>query len=251
MELNWSTFALEIINFLVLLWILKRFLYKPVLAMIDRRRVGIEQTQRNAHTLRADAEALSEQYRNRLVVWEQERAAARQQLQQELDQERARLMEALQTDLEQEREKARVVEQRRLEEAMRSNQEAALLQGTQFTARLLSRFAGPEVEARLIDLAVEKMSSLPTKDLDTVRSAWSGAQVPVKVFTAYDLDSVQRQALEDALRFLVNDTIQCQFEQQNALIAGLRISIGPWILHANLQDELKSFAESAYEPGRP
>jgi len=44
LELSWSTFLLEIINFLVLVWILKHFLYKPVLDVIARRRSGIEKT---------------------------------------------------------------------------------------------------------------------------------------------------------------------------------------------------------------
>jgi F-type H+-transporting ATPase subunit b len=42
MELDWTTFALEIINFLALIWILKRFLYRPVLATLGQRRAGIE-----------------------------------------------------------------------------------------------------------------------------------------------------------------------------------------------------------------
>ena len=54
MELNWSTFVLEILNFLVLVWILKRFLYKPVLAVIARRREGIEKSLAEARSLHED-----------------------------------------------------------------------------------------------------------------------------------------------------------------------------------------------------
>jgi len=42
MELNWSTFLLEIINFLILVWILKHFFYKPILDVIAHRRADIE-----------------------------------------------------------------------------------------------------------------------------------------------------------------------------------------------------------------
>ena len=42
MEVDWTTFALEIINFLILVWILKRFFYHPVLDIIARRRICIE-----------------------------------------------------------------------------------------------------------------------------------------------------------------------------------------------------------------
>ena len=51
MELSWSTFILEAINFLVLVWILKRFLYKPVLDVIERRKAGIEKIQADAKAL--------------------------------------------------------------------------------------------------------------------------------------------------------------------------------------------------------
>ena len=44
MQLDWSTFILEILNFLILVWILKRFLYKPILTMIAERKAAIEQT---------------------------------------------------------------------------------------------------------------------------------------------------------------------------------------------------------------
>ena len=37
MQIDWTTLVLEIINFLVLVWILKRFLYKPVMEAIAAR----------------------------------------------------------------------------------------------------------------------------------------------------------------------------------------------------------------------
>ncbi|WP_054775053.1 hypothetical protein [Methylogaea oryzae] len=44
MELDWSTIALEIVNFLILVWLLKRLLYKPVQDIIAQRRAAIEAT---------------------------------------------------------------------------------------------------------------------------------------------------------------------------------------------------------------
>lgn len=41
MDFDWTTFILEIINFLILIWILKHFLYRPVLKVISERRSGI------------------------------------------------------------------------------------------------------------------------------------------------------------------------------------------------------------------
>ena len=87
MELNWSTFLLEIINFLVLVWILKHFLYKPILDVIARRRAGIEDRLAKAQQLHDEADTLKAEYENRLVDWEHERQQARVTLAQELNEE--------------------------------------------------------------------------------------------------------------------------------------------------------------------
>ena len=90
LELNWSTFLLEIINFLILIWILKYFFYKPVLNVIAHRRRNIEKSLNDANTLHGDAEALRTRYENRLSEWEKERQAAHMSLDKEIETERAR-----------------------------------------------------------------------------------------------------------------------------------------------------------------
>ena len=75
MELDWSTFILEIINFLVLVWLLKRFFYKPVLNVINRRREQIQKKISDAEGVRHEAESLKSDYENRLAGWEDEKAA--------------------------------------------------------------------------------------------------------------------------------------------------------------------------------
>ncbi|MFM8331458.1 MAG: F0F1 ATP synthase subunit B, partial [Candidatus Methylumidiphilus sp.] len=94
-EINPSTFLLEILNFLVLLWILKRFLYRPVLDTVARRQAAIAQTLAAAQTMQTEAQALQAQYENRLSQWGAERDAARASLRQEIAVERERLRAAL------------------------------------------------------------------------------------------------------------------------------------------------------------
>jgi len=84
MQLDWSTLALEILNFLVLVWLLQRFLYRPILKVVTARQVAIEATTQCAHETQEKAAALQAQYESRLQTWEQERAKARADLQEEL-----------------------------------------------------------------------------------------------------------------------------------------------------------------------
>ena len=57
----------------------------------------------------------------------------------------------------------------------------------------------------------------------------------------------QRQRLKHVLSPFISQNIPLQFEQNSELMAGVRISIGGWVLGANLQDELKGFMELSHD----
>jgi F-type H+-transporting ATPase subunit b len=249
MELNWSTFLLEILNFLVLLWILKRFLYRPVLDTLARRQAGIEQALQSAEATRAEALALQAQYENRLGEWGEEREAEHEKLRREMNEERQRLLAALAQELEREREKARVLDEKLQADALRKYQESALAQGDRFVALMLSELAGQELETRLFELALRQIDSLPEERRDSIRLACEDAPEAAEAVTAYPLDGECRQRLTRKLGELVGMPVVCHFREDPGLLAGLRVTLGPWVFQANLQDELSSFTASAYDPG--
>ena len=145
MELSWPTFFLEIINFLVLVWILKRFLYKPVLEAIAHRKAVIDKTLADANAKEAGAQALVEQYQNRLADWENEKEKLRAGVAEEITARRVKMMAALENSLKQERKKARVLEERRLNELKNQAEEEGIARGVQFTGRLLACAVCPEL----------------------------------------------------------------------------------------------------------
>ena len=247
MELSWSTFVLEIINFLVLVWILKRFLYKPVLNVIARRRARIEESLADAEALHTEAERLQEQYEGRLADWDQERQQAREALARELEAERARKMAELQTALDQEREKARVAEARRQVDAMRKIEETALTQGARFATRLLEQASGPDTEARLVELVIAELARLPAERIEALRNSYGKTPEAVVVVSAFPLADDRRQRLVQALATVTRPDIPLRFEQNSDLLAGVLITIGTWVLGANLRDELKGFMELAHD----
>lgn len=244
MELNWSTFVLEIINFLVLVWILKRFLYQPVLDVIAARRKAIEDQIAAAHAIEAEAKALKEQYTGRLSEWEAEKRKAKQALTHELDEERGRRLSDLESAIEREREKARVAASRQQVEQQRAVEQQALQQGAAFTSRLLSQAAGAELEDRLLRLVTEGLKNLPQEQLSRLRHQWADAG-EIEVASAFDLSAAQRQQLSTALQAASGSTADVRFSRDETLIAGLNIVIGPWVLAANVRDELRGFTEFA------
>ena len=245
MELDWTTFILELINFVVLIWILNRFLYRPVTKVIAQRKAAIQRILSEAEMARSDAQALQSQYENRLTEWEQEREKARAQLRDEMSAERNRQMENLRAELDQEREKAAAVEQRRLKDFTQQTEAAAIALGGTFVSRLLLRLGGPELERKIIDMVRQDLPGLPHDQMQAIRDASATIGLPMKITSAYPLDTTQRDVLCHACRTLTGRDVVCEFLEDRNLIAGLRIGVGSWVLRANLQDEMSFFAESA------
>jgi F-type H+-transporting ATPase subunit b len=248
MNLDWSTFLLEIINFLVLVWILKRFLYKPVLDVIERRKASIAKTLSDAQAMRGEAEALKRQYHDKLAELDREKERARAALQEELQAERERRLAALGQTVEEERKKHEVLDARRQREEIRQIEQAAVDHSARFAARLLGRIASPAVEARLIELFLEELARQPEERSQAVRQAFQEAGGgPITVSSAYPLEAGRRAAVTEALSKWLDHKIACRFTEDGALLAGLRVTIGPWILEADLQHELRLFTESTHD----
>ena len=238
------TFVLELINFLVLIWILNRFLYRPVMNVIAQRKAAIQKTLSDAEVTRNAAQALQIQYENRLTEWEQEREKARAQLHEEVNSERTRLLQDLRNDLMREREKAAAVDQRRMKDFMQQAETTAIVQGRTFASRLLSRVAQPELERRIVDMVMQDLPHLPDSQMQNIRADPGTAALSINITSAYPLDKAQREALCQSCRALIGREVTCEFLEDRNLIAGVRISVGSWVLRANVEDELSFFAES-------
>lgn len=245
MELSWTTFVLEIINFLVLVWILKRFLYKPVLNIIAKRQNDIEQSLTQAAQQTETALQLQQQYENRLADWEQQKQQQQNTLNAELEAERSRLLSNVQEELEQEREKSRITEQRLRDDTQQRLEHIALENATYFTAKLLTKLSGPELETQIIDVLLEQLADLPEQRIAALRASCTGEATEAVVSSAYPVSESKQQQIQQGVNALVSCKIPIRYEQDNDLIAGIRLTIGAWVLQANIADELKGFAEFA------
>lgn len=250
MELDWTTFLLEVVNFLILVWLLKRFLYQPVLAVIETRRQRISEELAQAARTQEKAQALKEQYEARLVDWEQEKRGVRDILEQELVQERSQRIEQIEDELEQQRLKHNIRDQQQQAQWRSKAETEALRLGGTFATQLLKDLSGPDLDQRLQQLLVDQLTVLPEITLERLREGWRGGSTEINVSSATPLDPEQQQVIRQALELKLGRAEgPWHFNLDESLIAGLRISSGGWILQANLQDELRFFSEAAAHGG--
>ena len=245
MEFNLSTFSLEIFNFLILVWILQRLFYKPVRNMIAQRKQHIDQSLAEAAKLRQEAEQLKQNYENRLQQWGLEKQAAMNQMHQQLETERQHQMLALQKELDQERKKTLAAMKRQQLELHRHQQILALKNGARFATLILQQTAGTELENNLFELLLSQLKRLPEACQHIVQTLDNEETLDIVISSAYPLNTHQVQLLEQALTTLIDNPLQFKYSQNKELIAGLKIDIGTWALHANLQHELTGFVEFA------
>ncbi len=242
MNLDATTFALEVLNFLVLVWLLQRLLYRPVLEVIERRRAEDAQTVAQAQALREQAQALKAQYEQRLAGADQERERARARLDTEIAAERSKRLDAVEAEAAAERERRQALLAREAaDDAARRERQASEL-AARFATRLLDRLAGPALDDLLVDLAVSELPGLPPPQRDALRSAFADRATAVQAASAYPMAEPRRAALRAALAALAGRAVEPDFVEDRTLRAGLRLQVGAWVLTADLNDELAFFA---------
>ncbi|SFP95643.1 ATP synthase F0 subcomplex B subunit [Nitrosomonas cryotolerans] len=242
MDFDWTTFILEIINFLILVWILKRFLYQPVLDVIARRRMGIEKALADAHRIEAEASELKQKNEQRLIEWEAEKEAAQARLMAELAAIRERKMAELEAKIAEEVERRRVLNERARLDFEYMMEEKGIAQGALFSTKLLSRLASPELEAQLYALLLEDLHRLGKENKRAVTEAAAVPGLQIKVQSAFPLEHNKQAELSHSLAEVIGRMLPTRYEINPELIAGFQIEIGPWIFHANLHNELKFFS---------
>lgn len=242
MEFSLSTFVLELVNFLVLVWILKRFLYRPILDIVARRREQIDATMAEAKRIDSEAQALEERYKKRLDEWESEQADKRAALAHELADERARQLADVRESVNEEVEKSRAAEARRIADLGDKLEREGLALGARFASRLLGVSATPELQTRLLDLFVQDFDATPSERFANLLGNSEFAPDSVDVSSAFELTEAQRKAVAERARKLCGSDIPVQFAEDPELLAGIRLTIGGCVLGLNLKDELEGFA---------
>ena len=236
MELSPTTFLLEVVNFLILIWVLKRLFFAPVKKAIESRKAEIKQSLNEAVKEKERALELQHQYEGRMKTWSAERESRERELKSDIDAERGKRMRALEGELSLERERLLAKSAAEQAEKDSEREKVAIQQSAKFLSKLLSEVASEELEAALIRLLIRKIQKHP----DRLHLPGDSSQ-SVKVATAYELPKNLRDELLTAL--FPERQVQSRIERDPSLIAGIELSVGSMIFKANLRDELSYFSE--------
>lgn len=246
MGLDATTFVLEIVNFLVLLWLLNRFLYRPVQAAIARRQRQTEEAAQALEAQRAALDAGQRELQQARAALDAERASMHQALEEEIAAERTRRLDALRAELDDERTKAqaRLAEEQKQEARL---QETAAAQRAQaFVRHYVERLAGPELEHAITGLFLSDLAALEPEARDRLRSTPGGGAI--EIATAFDPPETERREVEAGLLSALGRPVSARWTIDPALIAGISVRLDGQLLEASLARALVAFAPGSSVP---
>jgi F-type H+-transporting ATPase subunit b len=247
MNIDWITVSAQIVNFLILVWLLKHFLYQPVMRAMERREQRVVARLNEASEREQQADASIEQYQDKT---------------QALDQEREKILDQARIDAEEEKRKM-LHEARQEVDAFRSNwQDQANEEKTEFLASLrrqsadafqalarkaLTDLADSGLEERMIHIFSERLKAL---DKNTCK-ALADNNEPVHIVSTFELDGAQRARITRTIHETISDGLEVDYAQSPELLCGIELSSGGHRLSWNLADYMEGLAtriDAAFSP---
>jgi F-type H+-transporting ATPase subunit b len=237
MHFDWWTLALQTVNFAVLVWLLHRFLYKPVLRMIDARRGEIDKQF-------ADVRATEARVKEQLAAIEAQRIGIAAERDATLKAAAAQAEESAKARRSQaEREAADLVEGARKtlaaerDQALIEARRVALDLGTEVAQRLLAEVPMQLRAEAWIERVERHLSTLPKDEL----SALTGQCVNgagLTIVTASPLPQVTAESWRARLHRSLGEGVAMSFAVDPALVAGAELRFPAAILHFSWQNAL-------------
>jgi F-type H+-transporting ATPase subunit b len=247
MLINWFTVIAQAINFLILVWLLKRFLYKPILHAIDEREKGIATQLAQAEAKVAEAQKERDDFQHKNEAFDQDRAALFKKATDEAKAERERLLDLARKDadsLRAKRQDALRSEQRNLnQEIIRWTQKEVFA----ITRKTLADLANTSLEERMSEAFVGRLRSLTGEAKDQLAAALKTSTDSARVRSAFDLPPAQRNAIESAVKETFNAETRVQFETAPELVSGIELSSSGRKVAWSVADYLATLEKSAGE----
>ncbi len=248
MLIDWFTVGAQTLNFLVLVWLMKRFLYQPVLNAIDAREQRIAQTLADAASQQATAQQEREAFAKRNADFDREHASQLSAMTTEVAAERARLLgEARQSadtlHTQQQRALSRELQQLQQHIAQRSRDEVLAMAST-----VLAELADASLEAQMVVVFARKLQALDGDAraglAKALASATPSQPVAVQVRSAFALTPEQQATLQQALHDGLACDVPLRFSTSPEVLAGIELSANGWKVAWHLADGLASLAQN-------
>jgi len=224
MLIDWFTVGAQALNFIILVWLMKRYLYKPIINAVDEREKRIKAERASADKDKADAKQQSDEFTRKSAEFDKQRADLLSKATGEASAERQRLMDEA-------RKASDALSAKRLETLRSEAQDLdqALTRRAQeevfaITRKALTDLADTSLEGRLGEVFNRRLRALAGQAKADLAEALRTATEPALVRSAFDLPADVRAQLQNALNETFSAKVHVRFEIAPELISGIELT---------------------------
>ncbi len=247
MLIDWFTIAAQALNFLILVWLMKRFLYKPILNAIDTREKRIAKELADADAKKAEAQKERDEFQHKNEEFDKQRAALLAKATDDAKVERQRLLD--------EARKAADALSAKRQETLRNdarNLGQAITRRTQqevfaIARKALADLATTSLEERLGAVFIRRLREMDGKAKESFGDALKTASNPALVRSAFELPAEQRATIQKALNETFSADIHINFEAAPDLVSGIELTTNGQKIAWSIADYLASLEKGVGE----
>lgn len=238
MQIDWLTVIAQIINFLILVWLLKRFLYQPVINAMDQREKRIAERLEEARQREETAEHSKQSYQDKMTQLERERATLMDEARQSVEATRQELLEEARAEATDKRNRwqHQVLEEK--QNFLRSLKHQAGESIQQIARKALADLAGSKLEEQIIQNFIQQFKSLDEDSRQAIATAES-----VTITTAFELEATTQGLLTRTLHEQLDKQIDIHYQTSRDLISGIELSVAGHRLSWSLADYLQELEQ--------
>jgi len=225
MLIDWFTVGAQVLNFLVLVWLLKRFLYKPIHSAIEAREKRITSERANAEAERKTAATERENFESKSRAFDVERSALLAKAVEQARAQHAHLFEEATAQVE-----AYQGEQRRIvnEEGNLLGQAIGRLAKEEvfgIARKALADLAAVSLEERMGEVFTRRLREMDSRSNDALAAALHSSSEQALVKSTFDLPGEQKAAIQNALNERFSMQVHVRFETAPETICGIELTV--------------------------
>jgi F-type H+-transporting ATPase subunit b len=246
MLIDWFTVGAQIVNFLVLVWLLKRYLYRPILTAIDAREKDIVSRRDAAVAEQKKAQKEREECHQQKAALEQQRLALISAAREDAKTEGIRLLQ----EATHEAEYLRVARHKDLEkETSDYRDELVRLARNEIVAtvrKILLDLSSAQLESSAVDAFLRRIEERPSLGKATIPRA-DGSPAAFRLRSAFALSPPQQEAAEKEIQKTFETRERVGFEVAPEIGLGLELMAGDEKMDWNIDNYLASLETSLTE----
>jgi F-type H+-transporting ATPase subunit b len=246
MLIDWFTVGAQTLNFIILVWLMKRFLYKPILHAIDAREKKIAGQLAHADELSKQASQAKDSFESKDLELDQQREQLMIEATEAANLERDRLLQEsrkIANDLQTKQREALQKEMQELHQSVRKAMQRELFS---IAKKALHDLAEVEIEAQMVAVFIKQLGAIDDKQMKAMRAALGSTEL--QVLSSSKLSADQQSAIQQSLAELLGNDVELQFNQAPDMIGGLELTTGDYKIGWNIAAYLQDLQASLSKP---